>query len=426
MFDIKALRQRKEDTKAKASAFLQAAQDAKRDLTDAERADYDTCMAQIASLNSDIKRVEQLMDEERHSGDVASAVAAGAGNAKEAPWKSLGEQLQAIRRAAMGGQMDPRLFAAQGANETVPAEGGFLVVPEFSEEILQRTYETGEVASRCFDQPMNSNRLIMHAVDEDSRVDGSRWGGIQGYWISEAASYTGTKPKFRDIQLIANKLVGLVYVTEEQLEDGPALEAYIRKVVPEEFAFKVDDAIINGSGTGVPLGILNSGANYVLAAESGQTTLTILTNNILKMWQHLWAPSRKDAVWFINQDVEQQLYTLALAAPSAAVLFTSPLFTPAGVNGNVYGKLLGRDVIAIEQCASLTTNGDIILADMSQYILARKGGVRADSSIHVAFLTGEMAFRWMMRMDGQPWWKKPLTPKNGTNVLSPFVTLASR
>jgi hypothetical protein len=49
-----------------------------------------------------------------------------------------------------------------------------------------------------------------------------------------------------------------------------------------------------------------------------------------------------------------------------------------------------------------------------------------DTSIHVAFLTGEQAFRWQLRHDGQPFWKKPLTPKNGTNTLSPFVALATR
>ncbi len=49
-----------------------------------------------------------------------------------------------------------------------------------------------------------------------------------------------------------------------------------------------------------------------------------------------------------------------------------------------------------------------------------------DTSIHVAFLTGEQAFRWQLRHDGQPFWKKPLTPKNGSSTLSPFVALATR
>ena len=77
-------------------------------------------------------------------------------------------------------------------------------------------------------------------------------------------------------------------------------------------------------------------------------------------------------------------------------------------------------VIPIEQAATLGTQGDIMLADMTQYLLAQRADVRADTSIHVAFLTGEQAFRFMLRLDGQPTWKKPLTPYQGalTNLRS--------
>ena len=230
------------------------------------------------------------------------------------------------------------------------------------------------------------------------------------------------------MQFKANKLIGLAYVTEEQLEDAVALEAYINRVMPDEFAFKIDDAIINGLGAGMPLGILVSSAPYSVSEEASQPAATIVVANVLNMWKHMFGPSRKNAVWFINQDVEGQLYTLAFANPSGAVLFTGPMYVPPGMNGNnsEYGLLLGRPVIPIEQAATLGTVGDIILADMSQYLLPKKGGIRADSSIHVAFLTGESAFRFMLRLDGQPTWKKPLTPKNGSNQLSPFVTLATR
>jgi HK97 family phage major capsid protein len=272
--------------------------------------------------------------------------------------------------------------------------------------------------------PMTSNRLIMNAVDEDSRADGSRWGGIQAFWQYEASLYTGTKPKFREMQLVANKLTGLCYATEEQLADGMALEAYINEAFPDEFAFKIDDAVINGPGAGAPLGINTSAAPIVIAKESGQAAATIVTSNILKMWARLYGRSRQNAVWFVNQDIEPQLYPLTLGSGTAVIL----LYTPPGVNGNgaPYGLLMGRPVIPIEQAATLGTQGDMMLTDASQYILGTKGGVRADSSIHVAFLTGEQAFRFMLRLDGQPMWKKPLTPKNGSNTLSPFVTLATR
>ena len=304
------------------------------------------------------------------------------------------------------------------------AEGGFLIAPQITTGIMTRTYELGVLSSRTFGMPMASNRMIINAVDEDSRANGSRWGGIQAYWQAEASSYTSTKPKFRQMQFTANKLIGMAFVTEEQLDDAPALEAYLGTAFPDEFSFKIDDAIYNGSGAGIPLGVLTSGAALQVAKDGGQTAKTITTTNVLNMWARLWAPSRKNACWFINQDAEPQLYPLTLGTGTAVVL----LYTPPGAYGNNtgYGLLMGKPVIPIEQAATLGTSGDLVLADMSQYILAKKGGLRADTSIHVSFLTGEQAFRFMLRLDGQPTWKKPLTPKNGTNTLAPFITLQAR
>ena len=72
------------------------------------------------------------------------------------------------------------------------------------------------------------------------------------------------------------------------------------------------------------------------------------------------------------------------------------------------------------------TVGDIILADMSQYRLIRKGGVQGAQSQHVRFLYGENVFRWVMRVNGKPLWNAPLTVAKGSLQRSPFVTLATR
>ena len=104
------------------------------------------------------------------------------------------------------------------------------------------------------------------------------------------------------------------------------------------------------------------------------------------------------------------------------------LYTAPGERGNngQYGTMMGRPVVPVEYAATLGTPGDILLADLGQYYLARRSGVEMATSIHVQFLTDQQAFRWKMRLDGQPFWKKPLTPKNGSNTLAPFIALATR
>ena len=191
----------------------------------------------------------------------------------------------------------------------------------------------------------------------------------------------------------------------------------------EEFGFKVDDAILNGNGAGQPLGILNSDSLVVVSKESGQTAGTIVVENIVKMWSRCWGRSRQNAAWFINQEIEPQLYTLRLMTGDNGV----PVYMPAnGLADKPYSTLFGRPVIPLEQCSALGTKGDIILADLSQYLLIDKGGISAASSIHVRFLYDESVFRFIYRVDGQPVWNKPLQPYKGSGTLSPFVALADR
>jgi len=57
---------------------------------------------------------------------------------------------------------------------------------------------------------------------------------------------------------------------------------------------------------------------------------------------------------------------------------------------------------------------------------AKSGGLRSETSIHVAFDTDHTAFRFIFRIGGQPWWSAPIAALNGTFTQSPFVTLEAR
>ena len=107
-----------------------------------------------------------------------------------------------------------------------------------------------------------------------------------------------------------------------------------------------------------------------------------------------------------------------------------PVYLPAnGLSGSPFDTLYGRPVIPVEHCATLGTQGDIVLADWSQYILIEKGGIDVASSIHVQFIYGEQVLRFTWRNNGAPgygWSDGALTPAKGTNTQSPFITLDTR
>lgn len=313
--------------------------------------------------------------------------------------------------------------APSGLSEVVPADGGFLVASQRQEGVAMREYDSGMVWNRARNIPIgpNANGLTMNALDETSRAAGSRWGGVLGYWLAEADLKTATKPTFRQIEAKLKKVAALVYATDELMQDSTALAGVINSVVPAELAFQKDDAAINGSGVGKPLGILNSPALVTVAKEAAQAADTVVAENIIKMWARRWARGRY--VWFINQDVEPQLHQLNLPVGTGGALVYMP---PGGLSGLPYGTLYGQPVIAIEQCSTVGDVGDIILADMMEYLTISKGGVQSAESIHVRFIYDESVFRFVERVDGMPTWDSALTPFKGSNTQSPFVALAAR
>lgn len=409
-----------------------------KDLINKEDATAEQINAKLNEIKAQKAKIEaqkeiDVMDEERKIQEKTPAnepIYAQPKDPNEKKWKGgMGEFLQAVAKASSpGGRMDNRLSyqnSATGLNESVTSEGGFLLENDFIQDLFDTMMSQSQVANRIRMIPIgaNTNRLRALGIDETSRANGSRWGGVQAYWVAEAETVTQTKPKFREIELSLQKLLALCYVTDDLLQDSTALEAIVRQSYADEMSFKIDDAVINGSGVGMPLGILNSDALVAVPKESGQAAGTIKYENILKMWSSMPARLRANAVWYINQEIESQLYTMALNVGTGG----APVFLPSGgASNSQFSTLLNRPIVPIEQCSPLGKKGDIILADPTQYIGIDKKAPTADVSIHVRFLYDEQVFRFIYKFNGAPYRNKPITPYKGANALSPFVALADR
>lgn len=414
---------------------------------DSLQAEYDANATEVTRLQADAERRRKAATRTLPTASQAAVSGAAGGQALSGSesggtriavkppekFASLGDQLQAIASCEMSGREDNRLqwgylepsAAVSGAGSGVPSDGGYLVEKDLMTDMMSKMYADAALLSRVRRIPVsaNSNGLKINMVDETSRATGSRWGGVQVYWGAEADSATAKKPKFRQASLELKDLIGLMYATERLLQDAAALESVFQQAFTEEMTFAAEDAIINGLGAGQPLGLLASDALVSVSKETGQAAATLQYENVNKMWSRMWARSRGNAVWLINQDVEPQLHSMVLPAGTGGVPVYLP---PGGLSQSPYGSLFGRPIIPTEYQPSLGTVGDIMLVDLSQYVVIEKGGLQADSSVHVRFINNERTFRFIYRLDGQPTWNSPLTPAKGTNTLSPFVALATR
>ncbi len=184
---------------------------------------------------------------------------------------------------------------------------------------------------------------------------------------------------------------------------------------------------INGTGTNQALGILNSGALITFNRNPAAGYLSYL--DLCNMWARLHPASMANSVWLISPSLIPYLYTACITCTGSdgSDLSGHPVMLPsAGASASPFNTIFGRPVIVTEHCQVAGTSGDIYLCDWSQYLVGGKSGAgtpKFESSIHLSFNTDETAFRAVTRTDGQPWWKSALTPKFGTNTLSPFIAL---
>lgn len=427
----------------------------KRDLSDDERKDLDQIFAAFEELSSDIERHERLAginaklatpagrqadpagaadpvqaSASRAQLDAGRARASVPAQAKDhrdtGKWgfRSQGEFLAAvIKSSGKGATADPRLIAnapSTYGSEGAGADGGFAVPPDFRTAIVQKVMAEDSLLGRT-DQMTTSSNSITVPTDETTPWQTS--GGIQAYWESEGGQKQQSKPALTEKTVKANKIIALVPMTDELLQDAPSMASYVSSKAPQKIDFKVNDAILNGTGVGQPLGFLKSGALVTVNPESGQAADTVRFENIVNMYTRMTSEGKRRGVWVVNSDVEAQLMRMQFPGTGTAVPVYLP---PGGLSAQPYGTLMGRPVITTEAAPALGDLGDISFVDMSQYMsVVKAGGVRQDVSIHLFFDYDITAFRFVLRVGGQPWWNAPITRLNGLSR-SPFVTLGAR
>ncbi len=341
-------------------------------------------------------------------------------------FRSPGEYFSAVVKASRsGGTIDPRLIAnapTTYGSEGVGVDGGFAVPPDFRATIVEKVMGIDSLLART-DQQTSASNSITFPADETTPWQSS--GGILCSWESEGGLKAQSKPSLTEKTVKLNKLVSLVPMTDELLEDAGAMANYVNRKAPSKMTYAINNAIINGTGVGQPLGILNSAGTISVAAESGQAPDTVRFENIVNMWGRLTPQARSNAIWLLNPDVETQLMQMQFPGTGTAVPAYLP---PGGLSASPYGTLLGRPVIPNESNPALGDVGDIILGDLNSYLTVIKGGgVRQDVSIHLYFDYDITAFRFVFRIGGQPWWNLPITAAQaGAATRGFFVTLAAR
>lgn len=349
-------------------------------------------------------------------------------NLSNGGFQNLGEFASAVKNASasakgLGGSVDPRLmYNAPGSLSTsqIDADGGYAIPPDFREEIKRKVFGEASLIGLTDQQTSSSNSITF---PKDSTTPWST-AGIQAGWTGEGTQIAQSKVSFGEDTIKLHKIAVLVPVTEELLEDAPAVGRYIMSKVPDVMGFALNNAIINGDNIGKPQGILQSGSLIAVPKAPAQVAGTINYENIVEMWSSMHAPGQSNAIWIAHPQISKQLMLMKFPSELTGIPVYLP---PSGAAGSPYSKLFGRDIITTEACPIAGSKGDIILADMKQYMTVQKtSGLRADTSIHLFFDFDVMAFRFILRFGGKSWWDAPITGKAASVKYSPFIAIEDR
>lgn len=337
-------------------------------------------------------------------------------------FKNFGEYLGKVAEFGKRTSFDDRLTTkapSTFANGNVGADGAHVIPPDFRAEIMQHMLDQPSIFARCRQLTTAGNSLEI-PIDKTTP-----WGsdGLQAYWVDtdEAQAITESKPKLGKVTINLHELAVLAPVSNNLLEDaGVALESYITKSAASKILYKIDNAILNGTGAGQPLGIRNSGALKTVSRTTG-TGLAI--DEIADLIGAMPASA------FASPGLTYLSHNTALPDVLKAKIGDSPIFTPVGTGETaraVPGKLYNIDLMVHEATQARDNAGDLGLHDFAQYLVVTKTtGLKADMSMHIYFDTNASAFRFIQRVGGQPWTDSTIAQDNGSGTVSPFAEIGA-
>lgn len=407
----------------------------KADITAEEVNNAKKMIADGTELRDRCKMLAEL-EELRQDAETKANELAPKPQKKDGKFGSWGEQLIAIWRNTKFGERDQRLSykefkdgslaeynktgwpAAESKDllENTGATGGFLVPPEFLPQLQMMTPLMQIVEQRAMVIPMARRVVQIPTLDQTGTgTTGSHYyGGVYPQWIEEGTVKTETDPAFRQMELVAHKLVCYTEVSDELLADSAiALEALLGQIFGGAIANEKEWTYMGGTGAGQPLGVIIAPATIAVARAVANAIGIGDIFNLLSQFQG------RSPIWVAHQSTMPQI--LALNGPAG-----NPSYVWIG-NGRdqMPTTLMGYPIFFVENAAVLGQRGDIGIYDFSKYLVGNRQGTTIESSKHYRFKYDLTAWRAVTRVDGRPWLSAPITYRDGTTQVSPFVVLDS-
>ena len=326
-----------------AKAFVESRRD-KDGLLSAEDAKaYADMEKKIKDYSAEIERMEQMeaMEKEMNK-PVNTPIVAKPMTADGKEKKKTGRASDEYKNSMLTALRTNFRQVSDILQEGVDADGGYLVPEEYDSRLID-TLEEENIMRKL-------GRVITTSGEHKINIAATKPAAA---WVEEGGALTFGDATFSQILLDAHKLHVAIKVTEELLYDNAfGLENYIIDQFGKALANAEEDAFLNGTGVGQPLGLF---------AKAETLTAALKADDILNLIYVLKRPYRKNASFIIN---DKNLAVIRKLKDNNGAYMWQPSYQAGEPD-----KILGYDV----HTSAYAPEDAIAFGDYSYYNIGDRG-----------------------------------------------------
>lgn len=407
------LRAEHERAIARMDELLAKADEEARDLSDEEEREFDQLDQSVHVLRRQIgrrERLERVAAAQKEKSRLPMKAAMYRAPSDE-EFRSLGEFLHAVVYRQDDRRLRDLYTEARGQSMDVGAGGGFAVPTQFVSQLLMADPQAAIFRPRATVIPAGSPpdaELSIPALDQAPAR--GMYGGVSVSWIGEGETKPETSAYLRLVALKPHEVAGYITVTDKLLRNWEAASATLERLMRGAITAAEEDAFFSGDGAGKPVGIVDAPASI---AYSRAAANSIAYEDIVGMYAR--AKQGGAPVWIASPTCIPQLATIKGGANENLWVQNAAAGVPP--------TLLGLPVIFRDASPALGTKGDLVLADLSYYLIKDGSGPFVAASEHVHFTSNKTVIKVFWNVDGKPWLNTPFGIGGGSTV-SPFVILS--
>lgn len=284
---ILELREKRNKAWEAAKAFVETKRDKDGLLSEEDAKTYAQMEQKVKDLGAEIERMQAMEELEAElNKPVNTPITTKPMNGTKPQDKKTGRASDEYKEGMLKALRSNFKQVTNILQEGVDADGGYLVPEEYDSRLIQ-TLDEENIMRRLGTRITTSGE---HKINIATTKPAAAW-------IEEGGALEFSDAKFSQILLDAHKLHVAIKVTEELLYDNAfGLENYILTQFGKALANAEEDAFLNGTGVGQPLGLFAETGGGTVA----NTVETLADEDIVKLVYSLKRPYRKNAAFIMN------------------------------------------------------------------------------------------------------------------------------